>query len=276
MSGGLQRRSGPAGVALTGAALAVAVVLALPAMAGAKRYASLGDSYSSGVGTREYYEASGSCKRGPKAYPKLVNYRLDRVTGRNVRHEFVACGGAKTGDVLRSQLGPLNRNTRWVTISIGGNDAGFSGVVRECAKPEWASSCDTAVKRARRFISNTLPGRLRQVYRAIRRRTPRGAKLLAVGYPRLFNGEDCNAGTWFDSDDMSMLNGAANLLARVQRRRARRSGFQYLDVRRAFRGHAVCDDVEWINGLSWPTGESYHPNVRGHRAYARLVMRRFR
>jgi hypothetical protein len=75
---------------------------------------------------------------------------------------------------------------------------------------------------------------------------------------------------------MSMLNGAANLLARVQRRRARRSGFQYLDVRGPFEGHAVCDDVEWINGLSWPTGESYHPNVRGHRAYARLVMRRFR
>ena len=32
----------------------------------------------------------------------------------------------------------------------------------------------------------------------------------------------------------------------------------------AFVGHAVCDDVEWLNGLSNPVGESYHPNVAGH------------
>lgn len=29
-------------------------------------------------------------------------------------------------------------------------------------------------------------------------------------------------------------------------------------------GHAVCDDVEWINGLSYPISESYHPNRAGH------------
>ena len=28
-------------------------------------------------------------------------------------------------------------------------------------------------------------------------------------------------------------------------------------------GHAVCDDPEWINGLSWPIVESYHPNIDG-------------
>jgi hypothetical protein len=33
----------------------------------------------------------------------------------------------------------------------------------------------------------------------------------------------------------------------------------------------VCADVEWVNGLSTPTRESYHPNVRGQRAYADLV-----
>jgi len=34
----------------------------------------------------------------------------------------------------------------------------------------------------------------------------------------------------------------------------------------------VCDEPEWINGLSSPVGESYHPNRLGHSAgYAPLV-----
>ncbi|MDQ3157063.1 MAG: hypothetical protein M3Q98_10115 [Actinomycetota bacterium] len=31
-----------------------------------------------------------------------------------------------------------------------------------------------------------------------------------------------------------------------------------------FVGHAVCGDPEWINGLSNPTSDSYHPNKTGH------------
>ena len=29
-------------------------------------------------------------------------------------------------------------------------------------------------------------------------------------------------------------------------------------------GHAICDSTEWINGLSNPVGESYHPNKLWH------------
>jgi hypothetical protein len=38
-----------------------------------------------------------------------------------------------------------------------------------------------------------------------------------------------------------------------------------------FIGHAVCGSPEWINGLSNPIGESYHPNVTGQANYANLV-----
>ena len=31
-----------------------------------------------------------------------------------------------------------------------------------------------------------------------------------------------------------------------------------------FTGHAICSSSEWINGLSNPVGESYHPNRTGH------------
>ena len=37
-------------------------------------------------------------------------------------------------------------------------------------------------------------------------------------------------------------------------------------------GHAVCDEPEWINGLSNPIRESYHPNRAGHSSgYTPLV-----
>jgi hypothetical protein len=35
----------------------------------------------------------------------------------------------------------------------------------------------------------------------------------------------------------------------------------------------VCADKEWVNGLSYPVDESYHPNRAGQRAYATIVDR---
>jgi hypothetical protein len=41
-------------------------------------------------------------------------------------------------------------------------------------------------------------------------------------------------------------------------------GFTFANPTSRFIGHAVCDDTEWLNGLSNPIGESYHPNRLGH------------
>ena len=41
-------------------------------------------------------------------------------------------------------------------------------------------------------------------------------------------------------------------------------GFSFANPTSRFVGHAVCDNVEWINGLSNPISESYHPNRTGH------------
>ena len=40
-------------------------------------------------------------------------------------------------------------------------------------------------------------------------------------------------------------------------------GFSFANPTNAFIGHAVCDNPEWINGLSNPISESYHPNRDG-------------
>src|SRR5688500_13789779 len=106
------------------ASLVGAVVLSLLAFAGtaaaADKYVALGDSYSSGTGTNNYNLSSG-CLRGTSAYPYLV------ATGRpNTALTFAACSGATTTDVMNNQVSSVTSDTRFVTITIGGNDVGFS------------------------------------------------------------------------------------------------------------------------------------------------------
>ena len=54
------------------AATAALVVSAAPAHAAAASYVALGDSYSSGTGTRSYISDGTSCLRSVHAYPSLI------------------------------------------------------------------------------------------------------------------------------------------------------------------------------------------------------------
>lgn len=251
-------------------AFAVAVSLALawllaaqPAAAAEDSYVALGDSYSSGVGTREYIEDGSGCQRSTYAYPSLEAENL------GVALDFQACSGASTQNVLDSQVGALDADTALVTITVGGNDIGFSHVLTECAKPVWAADCMGAIDGAQAILRDELPGRLNNVFDEISERAP-SADVVVGGYPRLFNGEDCNAGTWFGPNEQDRLNATADELAATIEEAASAHSFDFVDVRDAFTGHAVCDADAWINGLSNPVTESYHPNRDGQSAYADL------
>ena len=248
--------------------LPLAVFLLVLAFAGtafaADKYVALGDSYSSGTGTRSYTLDS-TCQRGIYAYPYLVAQARP-----NTSLTFVACSGAQTADVLNNQVSSVTTDTRFVTITIGGNDAGFSSVITQCALP-WPWSCGTNITNAQNFIRNTLPGRLDNVYNSIRSHAPT-ATVIVLGYPRLFMGVDCNAGTYFSGDEMTKLNATADLLRDVTSARAAAHGFVFKDAIPPFIGHAVCSSTEWLNGLSNPVSDSYHPNRTGHSSgYAPLV-----
>lgn len=236
--------------------LAACVVFVSPAWA--TRYVALGDSYSSGTGTRTYYDSG--CQRSVYAYPYLLH---NAHPGWGFVH--AACSGAKTGDILNTQSSSLTSGTDWVSYTIGGNDAGFSSVITECAQPWWSSDCDGAIDQAQAYITNTLPGRLDLVNNKIKSLSPT-AKVIVLDYPHLFMGEDCNAGTWFSPSEETSLNQTADMLRDQLKAAATRAGsnFIFRDVIPPFIGHAICDDTEWINGLSNPVGESYHPNKLGH------------
>ena len=239
---------------VTGAALA----LGSPAVAAGASYVALGDSYSSGTGTRSYISDGTSCERSVYAYPSLDAASLGLAL------TFRACSGATVADVTNTQLSALSSATAYVTISVGGNDAGFADVLTECAQPAWMSDCNGAIDGAQGVINNTLPGRLSTLYSSIRTKAP-NAKVIVVGYPRIFNGEDCNAFTWFSPTEESRLNATADLLNSRTSSAAAARGFTFVNPSSKFVGHAVCDSPEWLNGLSNPITESYHPNVAGHR-----------
>ena len=239
--------------------LAALIPLAVqaPAQAAGPSYVALGDSYASGVGTRTYISDGTSCQRSTYAYPYLVAQQKGYALN------FKACSGATTSTVTSSQLSAVVSTTKYVTISVGGNDAGFSSVITECAQPGWMSDCNGAVDGAQSFINNTLPGRLNTLYASIKSRAP-SAVVVVTGYPRLFQGEDCNAATFFSPSEETRLNQTADLLNGKLSAAASAKGFKFANPTSRFIGHAVCDDVEWLNGLSNPIGESYHPNKTGH------------
>ncbi len=239
------------------ALLAALLAPTTPAQAAGESYVALGDSYASGTGTRSYISDGTSCQRSTYAYPKLIAAQKAYVLN------FQACSGATVSTVTNNQLGALTSSTRFVTISVGGNDAGFSSVLTECALPGWASNCNGKIDTAQTFINNTLPGRLNTLYSSIRSRASI-AKVVVVGYPRIFNGEDCNAGTFFSPAEETRLNQMADLINSKISAAASARGFTFANPTSRFIGHAVCDDTEWLNGLSNPIGESYHPNRLGH------------
>ena len=250
-------------LAALGAAAAL-TVSAAPAQA-ANSYVALGDSYASGTGTRTYINDGTSCQRSVYAYPSLIS------ASKGLTLNFRACSGAKVADVTNTQLSALTTATTQVSISVGGNDAGFADVLTECAQPGWMSDCNGAIDGAQSTINTTLPARLSTLYASIKAKAP-NAKVVVVGYPRIFQGEDCNAFTWFSPAEEVRLNATADLLNAKIAAAANRPGFVYSSPIAAFVGHAVCDNTEWLNGLSNPTVESFHPNRLGHSAgYTALI-----
>ena len=246
--------------ALAGFLAAAATVLAAalaPSAAHAAapvHYVALGDSYSSGVGAGPYDLST--CLRSQKSYAPLW-----AASHSVASFAFPACGGAVTSDVLGKQLSSLSSTTTLATITIGGNDAGFADVMISCRFGS-LSTCTNAVNGAKTFATSTLPARLDQTYAAIRDRAP-NARLIVLGYPRLFETGSCGL-LAMSTTKRALLNEAADTLASVTSARARAAGATFVDTRSFFAGHGVCGATPWILDVSGVI-EAYHPNANGYR-----------
>ncbi|MFI1766470.1 SGNH/GDSL hydrolase family protein [Streptomyces sp. NPDC020800] len=238
------------GLALTGAATAQA-----SSTAATGGYVALGDSYSSGVGSGSYISSSGSCDRSTKAYPYLWNAAHSPSS-----FAFNACSGATTDDVLAGQLGSLNSSTALVSISIGGNDAGFSDVMTTCVLSS-DSGCLSKINSAKAYVDSTLPGKLDTVYNAISAKAP-SARVVVLGYPRFYLlGQSCLG---LSDTKRSAINSAADYIDAAIQKRALDHDFVFGDIRSPFSSHEICSGDSWLHSVNWlDIGESYHPTAAG-------------
>jgi lysophospholipase L1-like esterase len=220
-------------------------------------YVALGDSYSAGVGAPGQ---SGLCLVGSSGYPADWA-RANRPKS----YTNLACNGATTDTVLLTQIPFLSSKAGLVTITVGGNDAGFVPAVTACILATDAG-CAAVVATAHTFITGKLKAKLDATYAAIKRRAPK-AEVVVLGYPLLFDTTTAGCGiSGLSVAKRQALNSGAADLDELAADRARAAGFRFADVRADFAGHGACAAVPWINGLTVvPVTNSFHPNATGYR-----------
>ncbi|MFD8613133.1 SGNH/GDSL hydrolase family protein [Streptomyces sp. NPDC059631] len=286
------RRSLTAGAALLAGVSALALAGTSSASAADARhdgrhrvdYVALGDSYASAplVPT----QVDSTCLRSDQNYASLVA-RSSRAALTDV-----TCSGATTADLtapqgtVPPQFDALNRGTDLVTVTIGGNDIGFSTVLGTCAK---LSATDPAGAPCRSYltgqgsdqvsdaVARTAP-KIADVLRGIHRRAPH-ARVVVVGYPDLFpdSGVGCtSAKVPLAAGDFSYLRDKEKELNGMLARQARRGGAEYVNTYAPTVGHDLCQPVErrWIETFAPETPAApVHPNASGERAMAGAVQR---
>lgn len=242
------------------AALAIVVSGASTASAHPPRvvYDALGDSYASGYGVPPYAD----CGRSQSAYPVQLDGR------QRVRlDDFVACAGATTTSLVTGgQLDALDAGTDLVTLTIGGNDVGWSTAVTACLGGTDAQ-CTGAVAVVDARITGELPSLLDTVYAQVAAAAPH-ARVVVTGYPRLFSTEH---GPYLAAspEELGSLNAAADALDTVIADAAARAGFRFVDVRQRFDGHGANSPDPWILGPTDPG--AFHPTLEGYEAYTSAV-----
>jgi lysophospholipase L1-like esterase len=236
----------------------VTLGIATPAAAAADTtdYVALGDSYSSGVGAPGQ---TGLCLQSPSGYPGLWAARNKPKSFTNL-----TCGGAVTGDVVNMQLPFLPSGADLISITIGGNDAGFAPTVLSC-QVSTDAACAGTVADAEADISASLPAKLDATYAAIKRKAS-SAKIVVLGYPLLFDTSSSSCGVaGMSLAKRKSLNDGAKVLDDLIKTRAAAAGLTFSDVRDEFAGHGICAATPYLNGLTvLPPQNSFHPNATGY------------
>ena len=235
-------------------ALGLVLLGAVPAGAAAPGgYVALGDSYSAGVGAGS---SSGSCERSPNAYPALW-----AAAHTPSSFSFVACSGATVAGVSSDQLPAVTPSTSLVSITVGGNDVGFTSVMEACAL-HGGSACATAVNAGENTARTVLPAQLDTLFASIRAQSPQ-VKLVVLDYPDFYQ-----LGVWYcvglSGGSRAKIDEGIDVLDGVLQDAAGRAGASFVDVRGSFVGHQLCSGSKWLHAVDLADiEESYHPTATG-------------
>jgi lysophospholipase L1-like esterase len=179
------------------------------------------------------------------------------------------------------QFDSLQRDTKLVTVTIGGNDIGFSSIAEDCFTfQRTGSPCrDMYVVNGRDEISE----RIREaaplvaaVFQGIRERSP-AASAYVLTYAAIFP-ERGTFGCWpqmpVAEGDIAYLREKQQELNRMLVRQARRNGVGVIDWYEASIGHDACKPpgIRWVEpAVPANAAAPVHPNLLGMLGAARLV-----
>ena len=267
-------------------AVVVAGVAALAAASPARaNYVALGDSYAAGPLIPNPVLPLG-CLKSSNNYPRLTAPQI----GLPLRD--ASCSGAKTTNMENSQGvspdGPnppqfnrLDANTRVVSLTIGGNDIGFSEITQNCITVNpFGSPC------RKRYVVNgvdEVSGRITAtaplvdaVLDGIRARSPL-ARVFVTNYPAIFpeTGYGCFPQMPIAFNDVGYLRAKQRELNAMVAAQTAANGATLIDWAQASIGHDACkrSSVRWVEPLipgNWAA--SLHPNRRGMEGVANVLV----
>jgi lysophospholipase L1-like esterase len=260
------------------------------------RYVALGDSYTAAPNVGDSGGGPSGCHRSAENYPSDVARAL-----RIGQFADASCSGATTADMFSPQqfsgennppqLDSLNSATTLVTVGIGGNDIGFSALIKRCVAmgalyqltgsgkyftedapcARDSTSADAVAKKI-----TTAGDRLTRILHEVRRRAPE-ARVYVVSYPAILPADsaDCGRGMSLAPGDVAFLREKEQQLNTMLRQRASEAGVGYVDTYTPSTGHNACTakDTRWIEPLvPQNPAAPVHPNARGERGMADAVL----
>jgi len=260
---------------LTGTAK-VSSAVRMDGLPSGRTYAALGDSYSSGLGSEEdYYHQD--CLRSTGAWA----FDMQSSWQHSTRH--LACAGDKIAGV-RAQLPAMNDyfaanagKPQLITLTVGGNDVGFSDVLEDCVLGDCTDREDT--------ISGgitALKPSLVDLYGDLRQMHPY-ADVVVGGYPAVVQTGGTSGNPLCErigDAERSMIDRLSTELNGAVTTSAATAGVWSASttVKSRFVGHNACatGSAEWIHAGNLDIGgingfidaKSFHPKDSGQLAYA--------
>jgi hypothetical protein len=272
-------------------------------------YIALGDSFSSGEGVEPFETGTdvpnlNMCHRSEDAYAKLLV--AEHGAPSLGSDGFRACSGAVTTNITDAPQWNEGIQLDWwpdpttqlVTLTIGGNDIGFTDFGQACVFLDTSCAIDSAAyNTALSKINNELPGKLEETYKQVLEYAP-NAEIYVVGYPHIAPIKtasdpldiEClylyDGGTnWADAqgarDIVTRLND--KIEEKVNDVRALDTGntrlhFVEVDgVGSPFASHEICgsNSTSWFQNVDQAVvnHQSYvfHPNALGQEGYASII-----
>jgi lysophospholipase L1-like esterase len=248
-------------------------------------YVAMGSSFAAGpwIGANADTPPN-RCGRSAANYAHLLARKL------KLELTDASCSGAKANHIvnpwseLPPQIAAVTPQTRLITITAGGNDLNYLGLVGAMAcrnrkvDPQQEATADRTACPEVVLPSAEDEARLSETLRtaiiAIHARAP-GARIILVQYFNLFAGAPNCLRTGLADAEANTLRNLASHLATLTATAARNSGAEVLPLDTASLNHGVCAASPWVNGndasRDRADGTFFHPNTAGMAATADLL-----